>query len=112
VITAQLGDVAAANAELRKYHIHNVVVRPMTASCKNRNMTYTKWVSQSSPVTTLTPKTITPGYTVVLAAKQLTPTSGLEAFGRFRGRVPTCVSSHGWGPGMGESQPAKPKKKK
>ena len=110
VALAQLSAVTAVNAELRRHHIHNMVVVPMTASCPNRNMTYTAG-GLNPAVITLTPRTIAPGWTVVLAAKQIGPDTMLTAFGRFKGRIPRCASSHGTGPGMGDLNPGAKKSK-
>jgi hypothetical protein len=109
----QLTDVAAANAELRRHHIHNIVVIPMTASCPDRNWTYTAgYLNPDPPVTMLSPREIAPGYTVVLAAKDVGGGVVVDAFNRFKGKLPTCASSHGTGPGMGDLLPANRKKPK
>ena len=102
VTVSQLVNVASANTELRAHRIHNMVVRPMSASCPERpSMTYIGSTLVPAPKVTLTPRTIAPGWTVVLAAKQVGPNKVLEAYGRFRGRVPRCISLHGPGPRVG-----------
>jgi hypothetical protein len=112
IMLNQLTDVAAVNAELRRHHIHNIVVIPMTASCPDRNWTYVSgYLNPGLAVTMLSPKEIAPGYTVVLAAKDVGGGVVVEASSRLKGgRLPACASSHGTGVGM--SVPAKPNKSK
>jgi hypothetical protein len=112
MMLSQLQDVAAANAELRRHHIHNMVVVPMTASCPYHDWTYTAGFLNPSPVTMLLPREIAPGYTVVLAAKDVGHGVLVDAFNRFKGHLPTCASSHGTGPGMGDFLPSNRKKSK
>lgn len=104
----QIVNVASANAELRAHGIHNMVVRPMSASCpEHPSMSYLGGALVPAPRITLTPRTAPRGWTIVLAAKQIGPNLIEQAIGRFRGRLPKCVSSHGSGPGLGNWQPTK-----
>jgi predicted nuclease with RNAse H fold len=103
-------DPSAANALLRRHHIHNIVDVPMTASCHTHlGMTYLLGYDRDglnrAPLETLTPSTSARGYTIVIASKEVAHDSELMAVGRFRGKLPTCVSSHGTGPGMGDALP-------
>jgi hypothetical protein len=111
VFPAQLGDPTVANTALRRHHIVNIVVVPMTASCAYHDWSYSlakdKVRGLYAGSIFLTPRTIAKGYTVVLASKQLTPDYELSAVNRFRGgKLPTCASSHGTGAGMGINVPA------
>ena len=58
-----------------------------------------------APRITLTPRTVAPGWTIVIAAEQIGPNLIEQAIGRFRGRLPKCISSHGTGPGLGNWKP-------
>lgn len=108
VTMSQIINVASANAELRSHRIFNMVVRPMTASCpEHPSMTYIGGALVPAPKITLTPRTVARGWTVVLAAKQIAPNEIEQALGRFKGRVPSCVSSRGTGPGLGNWAPTK-----
>jgi hypothetical protein len=118
VTPTEIANPAAANASLRQHHIHNIVVVPMTASCAYHDWNYSlggytlgyqKKYGRTLGAMFLTPSTIPKGYTVVLAAKQVTRESVLTAASRFRGRkLPTCASSHGTGPvlRLGDTLPA------
>ena len=114
IMLNQLTDVAAANAELHRHRVHNIVVIPMTASCPDHDWTYTAtYLKPEAPVTMLSPREIAPGYTVVLAAKNVGGGVVAEAFNRFKGgHLPRCASSHGTGVAAGALLPAKPKKSK
>jgi hypothetical protein len=108
VTISQIMNVASANTELRAHHIHNMVVRPMSASCPGRpSMSYAGVGLVPAPRITLTPRTVARGWTIVIAAEQIGADKIAMAIGRFRGRLPTCVSSHGTGPGLGHWEPGK-----
>jgi hypothetical protein len=99
VTISELVKVTAANRELREHHISSIVVRPMSDSCPERpSMTYITTTLIPAPKITLTPRTIERGWTTVLADTQTGPNKIVEAIGRFKGRVPKCVSLHGPGP--------------
>lgn len=108
VSISQIVNVASANAELRAHGIHNMVVRPMSASCpEHPSMSYLGGALVPPPRITLTPRTATPGWTIVLAAEKIGPNLIEQAIGRFKDRLPKCISSHGTGPGLGNWQPNK-----
>jgi hypothetical protein len=111
VFPAELGDPAVGNAVLRRHHIHNIVVVPMTAACRYQDWSYMLGKDlvrgRTAGSSFLTPSTAAKGYTIVIAAKQLTRDWELEAVNRFKGgKLPTCASSHGTGAGMGINVPA------
>ena len=97
---------AQANADLRRHHIKNLVIVPMTASCPVRDYTYIasqvnppKW-----PVNLIEPKGMQKGWIVVQAGALIGGHEDLTVLGRFRpGHVPTCASTHAWGPNVGGS---------
>jgi hypothetical protein len=101
----QLIGVSAANQQLSQLNIHNMIVVPMTDSCSNTDMTYMAARLDPPPHITLTPTTVNADSTIVLAAKQIAPSEVEMAIGHFSGQIPTCVSSHGTGPGMGSFHP-------
>ncbi len=106
VAISQIMDVASANTELRAHHIHNMVVRPMSAACPEQSsMSYDGAAKVPAPRITLTPRTVAHGWTIVIAAEQIGPNLIEQAIGRFRGRLPKCISSHGTGPGLGNWKP-------
>jgi hypothetical protein len=110
VFPKELSDAAVANRVLRRHHINNIVVVPMNAACRYHDWNYSLGYDKVGGLNTtsifLTPRTITKGYTVVIAAKQRTADSVLTAVHRFRGgKLPTCASSHGTGLGMGDVLP-------
>jgi hypothetical protein len=108
VTITEIVNVASANAELRAHHVHNMVVRPMSASCPSHpSMSYTGEAEVPAPRITLTPRTVTRGWTIVIAAEQIGANKIETAVGRFTGRLPKCVSSHGTGPGLGNWEPSK-----
>ncbi|HEY2592944.1 MAG TPA: hypothetical protein VGK33_03490 [Chloroflexota bacterium] len=108
VTISQIMDVPSANTELRAHRIHNMVVRPMSASCpEHPSMSYMGAAKVPAPKITLTPRTAARGWTIVIAAEQIGPNLIEQAIGRFRGRVPRCISSHGTGPGLGNWKPTK-----
>ena len=108
VSIGQIMDVASANAELRGHHIHNMVIRPMSASCPaSSSMSYAGVALVPAPRITLTPRTVARGWTIVIAAEKIGPNKIIQAIGRFRGRLPRCISSRGTGPGLGNWQPTK-----
>lgn len=111
VFPSQLGDPAVGNAVLRRNQIHNMVVVPMTATCRYHDWSYILGKDlihgRYSGSMFLTPSTASKGYTIVIAAKQLTRNYVLTAVNRFKGgKLPTCASSHGTGLGMGTNIPA------
>ena len=99
VFPAELGDAKAANAVLRRHHIHNIVIVPMTAACRDLDWSYMLRHDVVGGLTAgsmfLTPSTSAKGYVTVLASKQLTRGTELVAENRFRGKLPTCASSKG-----------------
>ncbi len=110
VTISQIMDVASANIELRGHHIHNMVVRPMSAACTEHPSM--SWLPAGAakvpaPRITLTPRTAARGWTIVIAAEQIGPNLIEQAIGRFRGPLPKCISSHGSGPGLGNWEPTK-----
>jgi hypothetical protein len=105
VTISQLMGVAAANRQLSKLHIRNMIVVPMTPSCSNTNMSYMATELHPAPRITLKPTTVRASWTIVLAAKRIAPNVVEMAIGHFTGRIPTCVSSHGTGPAMGSFHP-------
>jgi hypothetical protein len=111
VFPAELSDPASANAVLRRHHIDNIVVVPMTPVCRYQDWSYMLQRDllhgRTEGSMFLTPSTGTKGYTTVIAVKQLTREWDLEALNRFRGgKLPTCASSHGPGARMGVNVPA------
>jgi anti-sigma factor RsiW len=116
ITSTEISEPAVANALLARHHIHNIVVVPMTAACPNRQFSYLLGIEPNgpnrAPLDTLTPNSGTSGYTIVVAASQKTHTSVLTAFGRFKGTIPTCASSHGTGLGLGLTVPGNIKKLK
>ena len=70
-------------------------------------MSYFAGALRPAPKITLTPLTVAAGWTIVLAAEQIGPNKVENAIGRFRGRLPRCVTSRGTGPGLGNWQPTK-----
>jgi hypothetical protein len=101
--------VKPANAELRRLHIHNMFVVPMSASCPlHTSMSYMAALLVPAPRIKLTPQTIARGWTVIIASEPIGHNRVEQAFGRFHHHyVPRCVSSHGVGPGLGHWQPTK-----
>lgn len=102
VFPAQLGDPAAGNGVLRRHHIYNIVVVPMTAACRFHDWSYMLDKDlihgRYSGSMFLTPSTGAKGYSIEIAAKQLTRNWVLTAVGRFKGgKLPTCASSHATG---------------
>lgn len=98
----ELSNAVVANAILRRHHIHNIVVVPMDASCKDRDWTYIAGTARPASKTLLTPRTGSAAYVSVIAAKQVAADEILTAINRFRGRrLPTCASTRGWGIAMG-----------
>lgn len=98
---------AAANADIRRHHVHNFVVVPMTASCPDRDFSYTAgYVTPPNwPVNLIIPKGQQKGWIVVQSGTLLGRHEDLTAAGRFRpGHVPRCASTHGWGQGMGDGK--------
>ncbi len=84
---SQIMDVASANIELRGHHIHNMVVRPMSAACpEHPSMSYMGAAKVPAPRITLTPRTAARGWTIVIAAEQIGPNLIEQAIGRFRGQ--------------------------
>lgn len=101
VTVSQIFNVTSANDELRAYHIHNMVVRPMSASCPDHPpMSYSGAFLTPAPRITFTPRTVARGFTIVIAAERIGHGMLKEAIGRFRGPLPKCISSHGTGPGL------------
>lgn len=93
--------IAEANADLRRHGLHGLVIEPMTDACPYRNFSYTMGVGPW-PVNLFIPNKSWKGWVIVQAAKKI-GRFDLSAAGRFRpGHVPPCVSSHGWGAGMGD----------
>jgi hypothetical protein len=109
VTIGQLIAVKSANAELRRLHIHNLVIVPMSGRCPlHPSMSYMGALLVPAPRITLTPGTIARGWTVIIASERIGHGKLEQAFGRFRHHyVPRCVSSHGSGPGLGHWQPTK-----
>lgn len=109
ITPTETNDPAAANALLRRHHIHDIVAVPMTASCTNHNATYMLGYEPNgpgrAPLETLTPNSGTAGYTTVIGSKQISRHNELTAIGRFKGTIPACVSSHGTGLGFGNALP-------
>lgn len=95
-----------ANADIRRHHIRNLVIVPMTASCPARDYTYVAgYVTPPHwPVNLIQPKGMQKGWIVVQSGAFIGRHEDLIAAGRFRpGHVPRCASTHGWGPAMGRS---------
>jgi hypothetical protein len=107
VTIGQLIAVKSANAELRRLHIHNLVVVPMSGNCPlHPSMSYLGAELVPAPQITLTPQTIAHGWTVILASERIGRNKVEQAVGRFRHHyVPRCVTSHGSGPGLGHWEP-------
>lgn len=99
-----LRNAAGANAALRSHHVHNIVIVPMTATCPDRDWTYS--ASKVPPFTAMlfTPRTIPKGHVSVIAEALVSPGEIVQAGSLFRRteRLPTCASTHGWGVGMGD----------
>jgi len=92
-----LSGVAGANARLQALHVDAVVV-PMTADCPHQvDVTYLGVHDQS---VRLSPVTLPPDTTIVLAARQIGPNKVEMAFGRVTGTPPACVAAQGTGPGL------------
>lgn len=111
VTIQELMDPKVANADLRRHHIHGFVVVPMAASCSKSNLSYFGGLLKPPPIIYL-PRTVPGGGTTVLAAKKIGSNLYETASGRFRAHVPTCVSSHGTGPGLGNWEPTKANRSK
>jgi len=88
VSPTEIANPAAANAVLRRHHIHNVVVVPMTASCPDQDWTYTldgytvgvrNKYGRTLGAMFLTPSTVPKGSTVVFAAKRANRKMGITA---------------------------------
>lgn len=98
-----LSGVAGANAELRRLGVPAVVV-PMTTNCRSRvALTYLGVRTQS---VRLSPSTVPPHTTILLAARQIASNKVEMAFGSVTGTPPTCVSANGTGPGLGAFSPS------
>ncbi|MDE3132934.1 MAG: hypothetical protein KGL15_02590 [Acidobacteriota bacterium] len=100
--------VGPANAQLRRQGIHNFVVVAMSPACRARfGMSYLATTARPAPSIGLTSHRLPRGVRVVIAALRIGPDKIEMAFGRTRGPVPACVTSHGTGPGLpGWRQPA------
>lgn len=104
----QLIGVRAANAQLRHLGVSSIVVVPMTAACQlHPSVTYLIPARlHPAPKITLTPHTIAPGATVVLAAAKLGHNLVQMVAGRFRrDHIPRCVSLFAPPPGVGTLRP-------
>lgn len=96
VTVNQMLDIAGTNAELRHFGVHSIVLVPFTASCpRDPSMTYIDTELYPAPQMTLTPKTLAPGWTTIMATRIIGKNLVQQAVDRFRtGHVPNCVSTH------------------
>lgn len=101
VTVNKITGIAPANAQLRSQGIRNVVVVAMSPSCRSHfGMSYLATNAHPAPTVGLTRHRPPRGVRVVIAALRIGPDKIEMAFGRTRGRIPACVTSHGTGPGL------------
>ena len=94
VSTEAMMNVAAANAELRHYGIHNIVVVPMTASCpRQAGISYIESKRYPEQPIRFDPTVLRRGWTSIVAAKVVGRNLLLIASDQFKGHVPNCISS-------------------
>ncbi len=96
-LLSELGDVGAANAGTPRASHPQHAGRPddriMSVPKRLQLHRGSHYESAAAPVVTLTPRTIAPGSTVVLAAKRIgRDTLVRAAFAPFKGKLPTCAS--------------------
>lgn len=93
--------VGPANAQLHSQGIRNVVVVAMSPACRvHFGMSYLATTARPAPTIGLTRHRPPHGVRVVIAALRIGPNKIEMAFGRTRGAIPACVTSHGIGPGL------------
>lgn len=97
----EIAGVTQANAKLRV--LGHVRVVAMTDRCKTSTAGINYLQTHERPMPHISlgrPPTDTSATTTVVAAKQTAPNRVILAIGSVTGNVPTCVSSHGTGPGF------------
>lgn len=106
VTIAEMVGITGANARLEQLGVRARVV-PMTAQCSTHvAMTYIGIAQHPGNPVTVDATTIPAGTTILLAAREVGDSNLETAVGKVTGRVPTCVSSNGVGPGVPGGSPA------
>jgi hypothetical protein len=109
----QLFKVADTNAMLRRLHVRNIVDVPLTPSCRYWNVNYAVNRAFRGEALRTNPRKVRPGLTEILGIRRLHGNIAESVVSDVRsGHVPPCVSSHGWGAGMGPYGPLNPPKSK
>jgi hypothetical protein len=113
VTYAELPNIAATNAMLRRRHATKFVIVPLTPSCRIWDVSYHAGTAGPQVAIRLSPHQVAAHTTVAIGTRRLANGDVETAFGRFQtGHVPTCMSSHGWGEGMASDGPLNPPKSK